>query len=122
MPTFGARQLAAIRPADVPKLGTHATLADKPTMRSHAYSLLRTIFASAVTDELIDANPARIVGAGRAKRVHKIRLASVEELGHPYRGDAREAGADGHAGVLVCAAIRRVWLSCAAVTSIFVTK
>jgi integrase len=50
-------------------------------MRSHAYSLLRTIFTSAVNDELIDANPARIVGAGRSKRVHKIRPASVAELG-----------------------------------------
>jgi len=50
-------------------------------MRSHAYSLLRTVLASAVVDELIDANPARIVGAGRAKRVHRIRPASVEELG-----------------------------------------
>ena len=50
-------------------------------MRSHAYSLLRTIMASAVNDEIIDANPCRIVGAGRAKRVHKIRPASVAELG-----------------------------------------
>src|SRR6201993_3989812 len=49
-------------------------------MRSHAYSLLRTIMASAVVDELIDANPCRVVGAGRSKRVHKIRPASVEEL------------------------------------------
>lgn len=50
-------------------------------MRSHAYSLLRTIFASAVNDELVDSNPARIVGAGRSKRVHKVRPASVPELG-----------------------------------------
>ena len=35
---------------------------------------------SAVNDEIIDANPARIVGAGRAKRVHKIRPASIGEL------------------------------------------
>ena len=35
---------------------------------------------SAVNDELIDANPCRIVGAGRAKRVHRIRPASVAEL------------------------------------------
>jgi integrase len=78
--TFGNRQLGAIKPKDV--RDWHAkTLADKPTMRSHAYSLLRTIMASAVNDELIDANPCRIVGAGRAKRVHKIRPASVEELG-----------------------------------------
>ena len=32
------------------------------------------------TTRLIDNNPCRIVGAGRAKRVHKIRPASVEEL------------------------------------------
>lgn len=37
--------------------------------------------ASAVNDEIIDANPARIVGDGRAKRVHRIRPASVAELG-----------------------------------------
>ena len=79
LPTFGNRQLTAIRPADV--RAWHAvTLVDKPTMRSHSYSLLRTIFTSAVADELIDANPARIVGAGRTKRVHKIKPASVAEL------------------------------------------
>lgn len=79
LPTFGAKPLAAITPKDV--RDWHAkTLVDRPTLRSHAYSLLRTILASAVTDELIDANPARIVGAGRATRVHKIRPASVEEL------------------------------------------
>jgi integrase len=80
LPTFGHRQLAAIRPADV-RQWYEVTLTDRPTMRSHAYSLLRTVLASAVVDELIDANPARIVGAGRAKRVHRIRPASVEELG-----------------------------------------
>jgi integrase len=77
---FNSRQLAAIKPKDV-RGWYEATLVDRPTMRSHAYSLLRTIMASAVVDELIDANPCRIVGAGRAKRVHKIRPASVEELG-----------------------------------------
>src|SRR6185312_10132396 len=49
-------------------------------MRSHAYSLLRTIMQSAVNDELINGNPCRIVGAGRANRVHKIKPASVDEL------------------------------------------
>lgn len=78
--TFGNRQLAAIKPKDV-RAWYAQTLTDRPTMRSHAYSLLRTIFTSAVNEELIDANPCRIVGAGRAKRVHKIRPASVEELG-----------------------------------------
>jgi integrase len=79
LPALGARQLSAIRPKDV-RAWYEATLADRPTMRSHAYSLLRTIMASAVNDELVDANPARIVGAGRAKRVHRIRPASIDEL------------------------------------------
>ena len=79
LPTFGNRQLVAIKPKDV-RDWHDATLTDRPTMRSHAYSLLRTIMTSAVAEELIDANPCRIVGAGRARRVHKIRPASIEEL------------------------------------------
>jgi integrase len=79
LPAFGNRQLTAIQPKDV-RAWYESTLADRPTMRSHAYSLLRTIFGSAVNDEVIDANPARIVGAGRANRAHKIRPASVEEI------------------------------------------
>ena len=79
LPTFGDRMLAAITPADV-RVWYADTLTDKPTMRSHAYSLLRTILGSAVNDELIDANPARIRGAGRAKRAHTIRPASVGEI------------------------------------------
>ena len=79
LPAFGAKPLTAITPADV--RGWHArTLTDKPTMRAHAYSLLRTILASAVNDELIPVNPAHIVGAGTSKRVIRIRPASVSEL------------------------------------------
>jgi integrase len=79
IPEFGSRRLAAITPADV--LDWHATtLVDRPTLRSHAYSLLRTIMSCAVNDELIDANPCRIVGAGRANRVVKIKPATVEEI------------------------------------------
>jgi integrase len=79
LPVFGSKPLAAITPKDV--RDWHATtLTDRPTMRSHAYSLLRTIFMSAVNDELVDANPCRIVGAGRTNRVVKIKPASVEDL------------------------------------------
>jgi integrase len=81
LPTFGNRPIAAITKADV--RAWHAqTLTDAPTMRAHAYSLLRTIFASAIDDEddLLDVNPCRIKGAGSSKRVHKIRPASVPEL------------------------------------------
>jgi len=77
--TFGDTAIDAITPTDV-RDWYAATLADKPTMRSHAYSLLRTIMGSAVTDDLRNDNPCRITGASRAKRVHKIRPASVDEL------------------------------------------
>jgi integrase len=79
VPAFGTRQVSAITPTDV-REWYGKTLADRPTLRSHAYSLLRTIMGSAVNDELIDANPCRITGAGRASRVHKIKPASVDEL------------------------------------------
>ena len=79
LPVFGHRQLTGITPRDVRDWYAE-TLEDRPTLRSHAYSLLRTIMASAIAEELIDTNPCRIVGAGRAKRVHKIRPASVAEL------------------------------------------
>ena len=79
MPAFGTRQLAAIKPKDV-RAWYEQALTDRPTMRSHTYSLLRTIMASAIAEELLDANPCRITGAGRAKRAHKIRPASIEEL------------------------------------------
>jgi integrase len=80
LPAFGSRPLAAITPSDVRDWHA-ATLADRPTLRSHCYGLLRTIMTSAYTDELIPANPCRIVGAGRSKRVHQIRPATVAELG-----------------------------------------
>jgi integrase len=79
LPTFGNRQLGAITPKDVREW--HAvTLVDKPTMRAHAYSLLATIMGSAVKDEVVDANPCRITGAGRTRRVRRIKPASVAEI------------------------------------------
>jgi integrase len=79
LPKFGNRVLHTITPADV--RAWHATtLVGRPTLRAHAYSLLRTIMASATEDELIGANPARIRGAGRTNRVHKVKPASVEQI------------------------------------------
>ncbi len=53
---------------------------DAPTLRAHTYSLLRTILNTAVRDELIDANPCRVEGAGSVKRARDMRPATVEEL------------------------------------------
>ena len=54
------------------------TALDTPTMRAHAYMLLKTICATAVADELLPANPCRIRGAGQAKRVSKTVPATLD--------------------------------------------
>lgn len=76
---LGSLPLASITADDVrrwhTKIGT-----DTPTMRAHAYGLLRTIMGTAASDGKIPANPCVIRGAGNAKRVHKIRPASLDEL------------------------------------------
>ena len=75
--------------ADVPLKGLtseavrdwHADLdRTRPTLRAHAYGLLRTILATAVVDEKIPVNPCHIRGAGTSKRVRKIRPATLVEL------------------------------------------
>ncbi len=58
----------------------HATLTTGPTMKAHAYSLLRTILNTAGAYDLINANPCRIRGAGNSKRAHKVKPASLPEL------------------------------------------
>ncbi|SPM43339.1 site-specific integrase [Mycobacterium numidiamassiliense] len=78
-PAFGPQLLTAITPADVRKWYAK-TLVDKPTMRAHAYDLLRTILSTAFEDELVDANPCRIRGAGSVRCVHKVTPASIAEI------------------------------------------
>ena len=51
-----------------------------PTRRAHAYGLLKAILATAVADDLLDANPCRIRGASKTKRVRQIRPATLAEL------------------------------------------
>ena len=71
--------MGAVTPAVVRRW--HGELgAATPTARAHAYGLLRTIMASAVADGLIPMNPCSITGAGSAKRVHKVRPATLPEI------------------------------------------
>lgn len=51
-----------------------------PTKRSHAYLLLHAIMATAASDDLIDANPCRIRGAGKPRRKHETVIATQDEL------------------------------------------
>lgn len=79
LPTFGALPIASITADDV--RAWHAKLGAKtPTLRAHCYGLLRTIMGTALSDGKIRANPCVIRGAGSARRVHKIRPASLDEI------------------------------------------
>lgn len=79
LPTFGPFPLKAITPDAVRRW--HAEMGTTtPTLRAHAYGLLRSILGAAVQDQLIGVNPAHIRGAGNAKRVHKIKPLSIAEL------------------------------------------
>jgi integrase len=79
LPDFADTPIKAITPDAVrhwwTRLGDHT-----PTLRAHAYSLLRSILHDALADGLIPANPCHIRGAGNAKRVHKIKPATLPEL------------------------------------------
>ncbi len=79
LPTFGPFTLVAITPGLVRRW--HAEMGTtRPTLRAHAYGLLRSILGAAVQDQLIAVNPCHIRGAGNARRVHKIKPATLEEL------------------------------------------
>lgn len=79
LPTFGTVPLAAISPASVRQW--HALIGTgTPTLRAHAYGLLRTILGQAERDELISRNPAHIRKAGSAKRAHEVKPLSLAEL------------------------------------------
>lgn len=79
LPAFADRALAEIGPADV-RLWHATTDLKRPTMRAHAYALLRTIYTTAVADDLVQSNPCRVSGAGATKRARGIRPATLAEL------------------------------------------
>jgi integrase len=77
--TFKDEPIADITPEAVRRW--HAlTGTAKPTLRAHAYGLMRTIFGAAVSDQLVAVNPCTIRGAGNSTRVHKIKPATLTEL------------------------------------------
>lgn len=81
-PTFGEEPLDLIS-ADAVNRWYDTLAPGKETIRSQAYSLLRTIFTSAASERphpLIPYNPAHIRGAGNTIRLHKVGPASLAEL------------------------------------------
>ncbi|WP_392544207.1 tyrosine-type recombinase/integrase [Oryzobacter telluris] len=79
MPELGRRQIGDITPATV-RAWWASMPADKPTVRARAYSLLKAMMNSAVSDDLISANPCRLRGGSSTPRERDIRPASIAEL------------------------------------------
>jgi integrase len=81
LPTFGNKPIRSITPEMVDKWYA-STATDTPTLRAHAYSLLRTIFESArkSRDRVIEVNPCLIDGAGSAERKIKPKPLSPDQL------------------------------------------
>jgi integrase len=79
LPSLGDKPLKAITPVVI--RSWHAEMGSgTPTLRAHAYGLLRTILGSAVHDGLIASNPCHIRGGGNSKRVHRIKPLTLPEL------------------------------------------
>jgi integrase len=79
LPDLGALPLATITPTTVRQW--HAGMGGRtPTLRAHAYGLLRTILGSALDEELVRTNPCHVRGASSARRVKTIRPATLDEL------------------------------------------
>ncbi|MFW0784852.1 site-specific integrase [Gordonia sp. CPCC 206044] len=79
LPRFGSLPLASITSAEIRDWYAEL-LPNRPTMRAHTYSLLRTIMATAADEDLIAANPVKVRGAGAVKRTHKPKPATLGEL------------------------------------------
>ncbi len=79
LPALGDVELTRLTPTTV--RNWYATLdASAPTQRAHTYSLLRSVLATAVSDDLTPSNPCRIRGGGSARPQHTTKMASLAEL------------------------------------------
>jgi integrase len=79
LPSLGALRVDAITPTLVRQWHTGLG-SGTPTLRAHAYGLLRTIMGTAVDEQLIERNPCVIRSAGSSKTTHKSRPATLPEL------------------------------------------
>lgn len=79
-PAFGDIAVANLTTADV-AVWHKGALRDRPTMRSHAYQLLRSAMDAAVKAGMRTDNPCAVKSAGKAvKRVGKTEVATVEDI------------------------------------------
>lgn len=78
-PELGSISISNLRPARV-RAWYATALAGTPTMRRHAYQLLRAICATAVSDELLSSNPCMIRGATAVESKRDAVVPTVDEL------------------------------------------
>jgi integrase len=79
LPDLGDAKMVTLTPAKVRIW--HATLgADHPTRNAHAYALLHAICATAVQDEVLDANPCRIRAAMQTKRKRDVDVLTPSQV------------------------------------------
>lgn len=78
LPVLGDRPLSEITPAVVRTW--HAGITTGPTRTAHCYSLLHAILSTAVSDELLDANPCRIRGAMATAKRRELDPLTADEL------------------------------------------
>src|SRR5690349_8272249 len=79
LPELGDAKIVTLTPAQIREW--HAGLgSDHHTRNAHAYALLHAICATAVQDEVLDANPCRIRAAMQTKRRREIDILTPAEL------------------------------------------
>ena len=78
LPTFKARAVASITPADV--ANWYSTMADTPTQQANAYGLMKSIMKDAFDEELITRNPCRVKAGTQKKRARPIEALTVDQL------------------------------------------
>jgi integrase len=79
LPTFGQKPVHLIT-SDLVENWYDKLPDDRPTYKSKAYSLMRTLMHSAVEDGHLTANPCHIRGAGSVERRHQTRILEEDEL------------------------------------------
>ena len=79
LPDLGDTKIVTLTPARVRQW--HADLGtDHPTRNAHAYALLHAVCATAVQDEVLDANPCRIRAAMQTKRKRDVDVLTVAQV------------------------------------------
>ena len=104
LPDLGDVKMVTLTPAKIRQW--HAELgADHPTRNAHCYALLHAICATAVQDEVLDANPCRIRAAMQTKRKRDVDVLTPAEVERLASKMPAQATGQRSAGGVVRAAV-----------------